>query len=115
MTTKQGLSESFQVSLELFQKHWKTIEKFESCPVRFKTKGFPRVFRISGQLLWSSGAPMLARCIASCGACISRRARKIESFFESRESSKHWGFEYPSLVPPHVGGGGRIRTSDSVL
>jgi hypothetical protein len=44
MTTKQGLSESFQVSLELFQKHWKTIEKFESCPVRFKTKGFPKFF-----------------------------------------------------------------------
>jgi len=24
--------------------------------------------------------------------CISRRAAQIESFFESRESPKHWGF-----------------------
>jgi hypothetical protein len=31
MTTKQGLSESFQVSLELFQKHWKTAKS--SVPV----------------------------------------------------------------------------------
>ena len=29
--------------------------------------GFPRVLRISGQLLWSSGAPMLARCMADRG------------------------------------------------
>ncbi|RLS98166.1 MAG: hypothetical protein DWI14_01835 [Planctomycetota bacterium] len=53
--------------------------------------GFPSVFRISGQLLWSSVAPM------RLGAwrlrrCISRLATKIESFFESRESAKHWGF-----------------------
>jgi hypothetical protein len=29
---------------------------------------------------------------------ISRRAAQIESFFKSRESSKHWGFVVP--VPP---------------
>jgi hypothetical protein len=63
--------------------------------------GFPRVFRISGQLLWSSVAPM------QLGAwrlrrCISRRAPKIESFFESRESPKHWGFACPrSGTDPH--------------
>ena len=50
----------------------------------FNSLGFPRGFRISGQLLWSSVAPM------QLGAwrlrrCISRRAPKIESFFESRE------------------------------
>jgi hypothetical protein len=50
--------------------------------------GFPRVFRISGQFLWSSVAPMLARCMASCGACISRRAPKFESFYESRWVAK---------------------------
>ena len=42
--------------------------------------------------------------------CISRRAAQIESFFESRESSNHWGFECLSLVPIHSRGGGRIRT-----
>jgi len=82
--------------------------RFLSSPL--KNPGFPRVFCISGQLLWPSVAPM------QLGAwrlrrCISRRAAKIESFFESRESSKHWGFEWPGLVPTHVGGGGRIRTS----
>jgi hypothetical protein len=46
-----------------------------------------------GQLLWPSVAPM------QLGAwrlrrCISRRAAQIESFFESRESLKHWGFAY---------------------
>jgi hypothetical protein len=45
-------------------------------------------------LLWSSVAPM------QLGAwrlrrCISRRAAQIESFFESRESSKHWGLPLP--------------------
>ena len=35
---------------------------------------------------------------------------QIESFSESRESPKHWGFAWPSLVPLLVGGGGRIRT-----
>jgi hypothetical protein len=50
------------------------------------------------------------------GACrlrrwFSRRAAQIESFFESRESPKHWGFEGSPLAPIHAGGGGRIRTS----
>jgi hypothetical protein len=67
--------------------------RFLSSPL--KNHGFPRVFRISGQLLWPSVAPMLARCMASCGACISRRAAQIESFFESRDSPKHWGFNVP--------------------
>jgi hypothetical protein len=42
--------------------------------------------------------------------CISRRAAQIESFFESRESLKHWGFECASLPTIHDGGGGRTRT-----
>jgi hypothetical protein len=50
------------------------------------------------------------RCMASCGACISRRAVQIESFFESHKSPKHWGFAWLGLVPIHAGGGGRIRT-----
>ena len=79
-------------------------------PSPLKNPGFPRVFRISGQFLWPSVAPM------QLGAwrlrrCISRRAPQIESFFESRESLKHWGFECASLTPIHAGGGGRIRTS----
>jgi hypothetical protein len=40
--------------------------------------------------------------------CISRRAAQIESFFESRESSKHWGFAWPNLAPIHDGGGGSV-------
>jgi len=82
--------------------------RFLSSPL--KNPGFPRVFRIFGQFLWPSVAPM------QLGAwrlrrCISRRAAQIESFFESRESSKHWGFACASLAPIHDGGGGRIRTS----
>jgi len=43
MTTKQGLSESFQVSLELFQKHWKTAKS--SVPVlSAKKPWFPQGF-----------------------------------------------------------------------
>ena len=44
--------------------------------------------------------------------CISRRAPKIESFFESRESSKHCGFACFDLVPIHARGGGRITGFD---
>ena len=35
---------------------------------------------------------MLASYMASCDACISRRAPKIESFFESRWVAKTAGF-----------------------
>jgi hypothetical protein len=48
--------------------------------------------------------------LRSLRRCISPRAAQIESFFESRESLKHWGFECASLTPIHAGGGGRIRT-----
>ena len=82
--------------------------RFLSSPLQ--NPGFPRVFRISGQLLWSSVAPM------QLGAwrlrrCISRRAPKIESFFELRESLKYWGVVCPGFIPTHAGGGGRIRTT----
>jgi len=85
--------------------------RFLSSPL--KNPGFPRVFRISGQLLWPTVAPM------QLGAwrlrrCISRRAAQIESFFESRESSKHWGFAWPRLAPLHARGRGRIRTIISI-
>jgi hypothetical protein len=72
------------------------------------------VFRISGQFLWPSVAPMLARCMASCGACISRREPKIESFFESSESANHWGFAWLGLVLIRARRGGRIRTIISI-
>jgi hypothetical protein len=39
---------------EFSKKHWKNIEKFGSCPLRSKTKGFPSVFRISAKFLWLS-------------------------------------------------------------
>jgi hypothetical protein len=94
-------------------KHRENMKKCGSCPLRSKTKGFPRVFRISAKFLWPSVAPM------QLGAwrlrrCISRRAAQIESFFESRESSKHWGFAWPRLAPLHARGRGRIRTIISI-
>jgi hypothetical protein len=81
--------------------------RFLSSPL--KNPGFPRVFRISGQFLWPSVAPM------QLGAwrlrrCISRRAPQIESFFASRESSKHWGFACSDTTPISIPGGSRIRT-----
>jgi len=75
-----------------------------------KIPGFPRVFRISGQVLWSPLAPM------QLGAwhlrrCISRGAPRFESFVESRWVAKTlWGLHLPSLAPIHPRGGGRIRT-----
>jgi hypothetical protein len=88
------------------EKHQKV--RFLSSPL--KNPGFPRVFRILGQFLWPAVAPM------QLGAwrlrrCISRRAAQIESFFESRESPKHWGFACAGLVPIHASGGCRIRTT----
>jgi hypothetical protein len=41
---------------------------------------------------------------------ISRRAAQIESFFASRESSKHWGFECSGSALIGFRGGGWIRT-----
>jgi hypothetical protein len=87
-------------------KHQKV--RFLSSPL--KNPGFTRVFRISGQFLWSSGSAHAGSVHGGMQRCISRRAPQIESFFESRESSKHWGFACPGLVPIHVGQGGRIRT-----
>ena len=83
--------------------------RFLSSPL--KNPGFPRVFRISGQLLWPSVAPMLARCMAPCGVAF-RVAHPNSSRFSSRDgSAKYWGLAWPNLAPIHDGGGGRIRTS----
>ena len=77
------------------KKYRKNGEQFGSCPLRSKTKGFPRVFRISGQLPWLS-LPPLQLCAWSLRRCISRRAPKVESFFESRESTNHWDSRCPN-------------------
>ena len=71
------------------------VVRFLSCPhdsytFYFQLSWLLWGFRISGQSLWSSLAPM------QLGAwrlrrCFSRRAPEIESFFESRESSKYRG------------------------
>jgi hypothetical protein len=45
---------------------------------------------------------MLARCVASCGACISRRAPKIGSFFESRCVAKTLGICMAPLPEPSM-------------
>ena len=78
---------------------------------------------LSAQKPWFSqgfshiGEVPLTVCSAHAGSvhggmrrCISCRAAQIESFFASRELSKHWGFAWPKLAPIHDGGGGRIRT-----
>jgi hypothetical protein len=111
---KKTTPQAFHTSLFIaFRTLSKTLAKhpkvrFLSSPL--KNPGSPKVFRISGQFLWPSVAPMLARCMADRGDCISRRAPQIESFIESRESPKHWGFACPRLVPIHTRRGGRIRT-----
>jgi hypothetical protein len=93
-------------------KHPKTLEKhrkvrFLSSPLQ--NPGFPRVFGISGEFLWPSVAPMQLGAW-SLRRCISRRATKIESFFESRESPNHSGFAYSDSALIHTIGAVRIRT-----
>jgi hypothetical protein len=90
----------------------KTLGKHEKVRILsspLKNPGFSRVFRISGQFLWPTVAPM------QLGAwrlrrCISRRAAQIESFFESRESRKHWSFACAGSATIHADRGCRIRT-----
>jgi hypothetical protein len=51
--------------------------------------------------------------MADRGACISRRAPKTESFFDSRKSPKHSGFAFADLfaVIEYVGGRNRLTSS----
>ena len=66
--------QAFSLPFELFRNIAKTLRS--SAPVLsvsflepvLQNPGFPRVFRISRQFIWSSGAPMLARCMAVRGA-----------------------------------------------
>jgi hypothetical protein len=69
------------------------IKKFGSYSL-LKNPGFPRILRVSGQLLWQSVAPMQIGAYR-LRRCISRHAPKIESSFEAREALKHWGFALP--------------------
>jgi|LakMenEpi10Aug09_1017262.scaffolds.fasta_scaffold05833_3 hypothetical protein len=70
--------------------------RFLSSPL--KNPVFPRVFRISGQLLWPSVAPMLARCMASCGVAF-RVALPKSSRFSSRASRQNTGFLNVPVLP----------------
>ena len=88
------VSQSRWLPFELFKNIGKTPKS--SVPVLSAQKpwfsqGFSRFWPVP-----------LAVCSAHAGSvhggsrrCISRRAAQIESFFESRESPKHWGFECP--------------------
>ena len=63
MTTKQGLSESFQVSLELFQKHWKTSKS--SVPVLSAAKpwfsqGFSHFWAVPLEFCSAHATPCMA-------------------------------------------------------
>jgi hypothetical protein len=72
--------------------------------------------RISGPVCacFASIPSRFQRCLARMALylrrCISRRAPQIESFFESRESSKYWGFECSGSALIHADRGCRIRT-----
>ena len=46
------------------QKHRENMKKFGSCPLRSKTKGFPRVFRISGEVPLTVCSAHATRCMA---------------------------------------------------
>jgi hypothetical protein len=90
----------FSLPLELFQKHRENTQKFGSCPLRSKPsffQGFSHIGLIALAFcaypcmsMPAGAAPVeiVVSCaaLASCGACISRRAPKIESFFESSYS-----------------------------
>jgi hypothetical protein len=74
------------------------VVRFLSCPL--KNPGFPRVFRISGQLLWPTVAPMLARCMApaalhcTCGVAF-RVAHPKSRRFSSRKKTEDLNVQLP--------------------
>ena len=79
----------------------KTLGKHEK--VRFlssplKNPGSPKVFRIVGQLLWPSVAPMLARCMAECGVAF-RVALPKSSRFSRRASRQNSGVLHVPVCP----------------
>ena len=76
----------------------------------FQNPGFPRVFRISGQFLWLSLPPMLARCMASCGVVFRIAHRKSSRFSSRAGSPNHWGFVSPPNDHFQTSRRGRIRT-----
>ena len=72
-------------------------------------------FRISGQFLWSSVAPMLARCMAERGV-VFRVAHRKSSRFSSRASRQITGVLHVTVwYRSTPRGGGRIRTSGEML
>jgi hypothetical protein len=81
--------QAFSLPFELFRNIAKTLRS--SAPVLsvsflepvLQNPGFPRVFRISRQFIWSSGAPMLARCMADRGVAF-RVAHPKSSRFSRR-------------------------------
>ena len=87
----------FQAFLELpktLVKHPKV--RFLSSPLQ--NPGFPRVFRISGQVLWLSVAPMLAQCMADRGV-VFRVAHRKSSRFSSRASRQITGVLHVTVWP----------------
>ena len=86
---------------------------FGSCPLRrtallstfnsLVCSGFSHVWPIALEFCSAHAGSVRG----ACGACISRRAAQIESFFES---PNHWGFACHGLATIHARGGGRIRT-----
>ena len=87
--------------------------EFAGCSVLVLSAQKPRFFQVFSHF----GEVPLAVCSAHAGSvhggmrrCVSRRAAQIESFFASRESSKHWGLACSGLIPIHASGGSRIRT-----
>jgi hypothetical protein len=98
-------------------KHQKV--RFLSCPQDCSTFNFPlswlfKVFRISGQLLWSSVAPM------QLGAwrlrrCISRRAPPNRVVFRVARVAKSLGIAFADLFILVECIGGRNRLTSSAI
>jgi hypothetical protein len=70
------------------------------------SQGFSRFWPIASEF-WCAHAGSVHGVVRRW---ISRRAAQIESFVESRESPKHWGFVCSGSALIHADRGCRIRT-----
>jgi hypothetical protein len=64
-----GQSGSFQVPLELFQKHWENIKKFGSCPLRSKTLVFPGFFTYLANCFGFPAYPCMSMPAGAASSC----------------------------------------------
>ena len=92
-----SLKNPFPSTSRTRQKHRQNMKKFGSCPLRSKTKGFPRGFRISGQLLWLSCLSMHVHA-CRCRVVLCAALPPGESSSESPESSQNPRFSRENML-----------------